>query len=278
MALKEYYKLLEIAPSSSSDEIKHAFRLQIARYHPDKVQHLGKEFQAMAADRAAELTEAYRILGDTRLREEYDRARGNAAPDASAPAAPPPAAPSPAAAAQSSDAPHESAPPRAQESGGASGAQFSKERASRDDFVRKATIGRFRQALIATLGAGYDESPVKGFDMACVPKGKMFSRTKNPRLLVRFVPRVDGATVGDAWAQASKWNVPEKEEICVFLIGSSIAPPRELADAIGEQRKKPLRGAKVTLIPVDQRDWEAHMPIDAPGLCKSLLAKLKSGA
>ena len=52
MALKEYYLLLEIAPTASADEVKRAFRTQIARYHPDKVQHLGKEFQAMAADRA----------------------------------------------------------------------------------------------------------------------------------------------------------------------------------------------------------------------------------
>ena len=36
--------------AASADEIKRAFRQQIARYHPDKVQHLGKEFQALAAD------------------------------------------------------------------------------------------------------------------------------------------------------------------------------------------------------------------------------------
>ena len=33
-------------------------RREIARYHPDKVQHLGPEFQEIAATRAAELTEA----------------------------------------------------------------------------------------------------------------------------------------------------------------------------------------------------------------------------
>ena len=52
MALKNYYQLLEIAPAAPADEVKRAFRLQIARYHPDKVQHLGAEFQAMAAGRA----------------------------------------------------------------------------------------------------------------------------------------------------------------------------------------------------------------------------------
>ncbi len=273
MALKNYYELLDIAPSSSADEVKKAFRLQIARYHPDKVQHLGKEFQAMAADRAAELTEAYRILSDEALRADYDRARGNAA------AAPAPLAPVAAAkggAAQES-APAPAAEPAAEPPGPSAGAQFSKERASRDDFVKKAAIGRFRQALAAS-GTGYDEAPVKGFDMACVPKTKLFARKKGPRLLLRLVSRVDGEALNDTWTQATKWNVPAQEEICVFLLGSSIAPPRELAAAIAEQRKKPARGAKITLIPVDQRDWDAHVPVDAPGVCKSLLAKLKSGS
>src|SRR5216684_833399 len=85
-SLKDYYALLEIAPTSSADEVKRAFRSQIARYHPDKVQHLGKEFQAMAADRAAELTEAYRILSDVGRRAEYDRAVEEAG-GAAAPAA-----------------------------------------------------------------------------------------------------------------------------------------------------------------------------------------------
>ena len=36
------------ARDAPADEIKKAFRREIARYHPDKVQHLGQEFQEMA--------------------------------------------------------------------------------------------------------------------------------------------------------------------------------------------------------------------------------------
>jgi len=49
----DFYILLGLGRNASLGEIKRAFRTQIARYHPDKVQHLGKEFQEMAAGRAA---------------------------------------------------------------------------------------------------------------------------------------------------------------------------------------------------------------------------------
>src|SRR5436309_1808899 len=134
-SLKDYYALLEIAPTASADEVKRAFRSQIARYHPDKVQHLGKEFQAMAAERAAELTEAYRILSDDTRRAEYDRVRSTGAATATAP---PPAAPSrppesgaPADSTTSSHAPSEGA-----------ARAVTEERTVRDEFVRKAVLNR----------------------------------------------------------------------------------------------------------------------------------------
>ena len=71
--MQTFYELLSVAPSATAEEIKRAFRNEIARYHPDKVQHLGKEFQEMAATRAASLTEAYRTLMNAELRAEYDR-------------------------------------------------------------------------------------------------------------------------------------------------------------------------------------------------------------
>jgi len=263
-----YYDLLGVPPTASQEEVKRAFRQQIARYHPDKVHHLGKEFQVMAAGRAAELTEAYRVLSDEGRRAEYDHALSGAG--FAAAAAPPPAEPQ---APETSAAPPPASP--TPESDVPKGPQFSRERASRDEFVRKATIGRFRQAL-TEMDADYDESQVRGFDVACVPKAKLFGRGKGPRLLVQFVSRVDGAAVAEAWTRAVKWGAPSKEELCVFLMGSSIAPQRELADAIAAQRRK-TRGGKVALIPVDARNWDAHVPTDAPAVAKNLLARLRGG-
>jgi curved DNA-binding protein CbpA len=273
VALKNYYELLELPPTASADEVKRAFRLQIARYHPDKVQHLGKEFQNMAADRAAELTEAYRILSDEGRRGEYDRAVAEAGGQVTHAAAPPP--PPPPAAGGPEPAHGSSAPPPPPRGEQPQGVQFKQERASRDEFVRKATIGRLRQAL-DLIGGEYDDAQVRGFDIACVPKSKLFGRNKNPRLLGRFVSQLDRDAVADAWTQASKWGDPKKDEVCVLLMGTSLAPAGELAGEIADQRKK-ARGAKLTLIPVDARVWDAHMPLDAPAIAKTLIARLKSG-
>jgi curved DNA-binding protein CbpA len=270
--LKNYYALLEVAAGAPLDEIKKAFRQQIARYHPDKVQHLGREFQSMAADRAAELTEAYRILSDAGRRAEYDRAGAAAGGlPTSHPAA---ASPSPAAEPSQQPAPSPTPEPPPQTS---TSAQFTRERASRDVFVRKATMTRLRQALEA-VGGGYDESPVPGFDIACVPKSKLFARSKNPRLLGRFISRLDREAVADAWQEAAKWGVPAGDDVCVLLMGTSLAPARELAAEISDQRRKQRKGGKLTLIPVDASVWDAHMPFDAPEVAKTLLARLKSGA
>ena len=82
--------------------------------------------------------------------------------------------------------------------------------------------------------------------------------------------------MADAWARAGKWGESERatDEICVFLMGSSMAPPEELARAIAEQRRR-TRNRRITLIPIDARNWDAHVPTDAPKVAKSLLARLR---
>jgi curved DNA-binding protein CbpA len=278
LALKNYYELLEIAPDAPADDVKKSFRAQIARYHPDKVQHLGKEFQSMAAERAAELTEAYRILSDAGRRAEYDRAvaeAGGAIPSA----IPEPTTTEHQSASHYRPAPQEPPPPPPTASNApppGRGGQFHEERATRDDFVRKATLSRLRQGLDA-MSAGYEPSTLRGFDLALLPKSKLFGRSKNPRLLARFVSTLDREAVADAWVQAVKWGDTKNDEVCVLLLGTALAPAGELAGEIADQRRK-SRGAKLTLIPVDARVWDAHMPLDAPVIAKTLLARLKSGA
>jgi hypothetical protein len=56
------YTLLEVSPEASPEEIKAAYRRAVARYHPDKVAHLGKEFQELAHRKLLAIQQAYEIL------------------------------------------------------------------------------------------------------------------------------------------------------------------------------------------------------------------------
>ena len=265
MADKNYYELLELPPTASADDIKRAFRQQISRYHPDKVHHLGKEFQEMAAVRAAELTEAYGILSDDARRAEYDRAASIVTVEQ--------------AQAESvtveqtttveSDPSDDTAAPSDAHSEYAT--TFVHERASRDEFVRKATLARVRQTFVELDGA-YDESEARGFDLVWTPKARVFGSIAGPRVLVRFVSTVDGRSVAEAWWHAAKWACGEP--VTVLLVGPSVAAARELARSIAEQRLK-TRGTNVGLIPIDANTWRAHVPTDTPPLCRTLVARLQ---
>jgi hypothetical protein len=232
----------------------------------------------MAAERAAELTEAYRILTDEARRQEYDRTLSSSglAASAAAGAAAPPERPAPAS--TSPVVPDQPAPAdRSQPEGRPR--QSTQERATRDEFVRKATLARFRQAFEA-VGDGYSEAePPRPFDFGSLPKPKLFSRNRGPRLLGRYVDRIDADAVVDTLTQAGRWDDASKDEVCVFLMGTSMVPRGDIERAILQYRRAQARGgARVTLIPVDARDWQAHFPVDAPEVAKILLTRLRTGA
>ena len=56
---RDPYRVLEIEPGASREEIKAAYRRLAVQYHPDKVQHLGKELQELAEMRFKEIQQAY---------------------------------------------------------------------------------------------------------------------------------------------------------------------------------------------------------------------------
>lgn len=266
---KTYYELLELAPSASPDEIKKAFRREIARYHPDKVEHLGQEFQEIATVKTAELMEAYRVLADPGLRADYDGriARGDvlseAAPRPTEPAddVVPPAEPT---------APPDETPPMPSLS-----SAFRQQRASGDDFVRRAAIARFRDSV----GDGAETVSVEGFEAACIVRPRrsgLFKKGDPPVwMLARFVPRVDAEAVQKSWSLARRAAIPRGELPCVLVIGDGLASPSELAGAVARERHQD-RGTPLVLVPVDVRNWEALMPTDAPSAVRSIIDKLRN--
>jgi len=64
----DYYKILGVSQSATTDEIKVAYRKLAMKYHPDR-----NPDNKAAEDKFKEATEAYEVLGDAQKRSQYDQ-------------------------------------------------------------------------------------------------------------------------------------------------------------------------------------------------------------
>jgi len=62
------YQVLQVPKDASGEEITRAYRKLAAKYHPDKVAHLGEEFKTLAESRFKEIQAAY-----DRLKQNHPR-------------------------------------------------------------------------------------------------------------------------------------------------------------------------------------------------------------
>lgn len=53
------YKILEIEKTATDEEVKKAYRKMAVKFHPDKVSHLGDDFQKQAKEKFQKVNEAY---------------------------------------------------------------------------------------------------------------------------------------------------------------------------------------------------------------------------
>lgn len=53
------YAILEVGPKSSNEEVKKAYRRAVMKHHPDRVAHLGEEFQRSAAEKFKKVQQAW---------------------------------------------------------------------------------------------------------------------------------------------------------------------------------------------------------------------------
>lgn len=60
------YKILEVSPEATNDEIKKAYRELAKKYHPDKVAHLGEEIKQAAEEKFTKLNAAYEAVKQER--------------------------------------------------------------------------------------------------------------------------------------------------------------------------------------------------------------------
>jgi DnaJ like chaperone protein len=61
-----YYKILEIDPGVSNEEVKKAYRRMARKYHPDMVSHLGDDFKEIANEKFKKVNEAYEQIKKSR--------------------------------------------------------------------------------------------------------------------------------------------------------------------------------------------------------------------
>jgi curved DNA-binding protein CbpA len=69
---KDYYSILGVLPSADAVVIRAVYRALVQRYHPDK----GNAERSDLGEKVAEINEAYAVLSDPDVRQQYDQARG----------------------------------------------------------------------------------------------------------------------------------------------------------------------------------------------------------
>ncbi|CCM00907.1 uncharacterized protein FIBRA_02953 [Fibroporia radiculosa] len=68
----DYYQLLSIPQTATPDEIRHAYKIQSLKTHPDRLVNATQAEKKAATERFQAVADAYYVLSDATRRREYD--------------------------------------------------------------------------------------------------------------------------------------------------------------------------------------------------------------
>lgn len=72
---QDFYHILGVAEGASEEEIRHRYYTLAKKWHPDRFLNAAEKERLLAERRMKQLTRAYRVLGNTQLRLQYDERR-----------------------------------------------------------------------------------------------------------------------------------------------------------------------------------------------------------
>jgi len=245
--------LLGIALPASIEEVKRAYRRQISRYHPDKVHHLGEEFQVLAAEKSAQLTEVYRRLLESHGSDECaDVGPTPAASPCGESRVEEPTAPSPVNRMSSWQAVDVGCP----------------------SLILTAAVDRVTQAVTSTLPR-VDELTVPGFAHAWRTRTdwRGFLKRRPAECVLLRMPD-EGQTKGRRTARIRQLLPGVDGAIVIFdlVVGAVATDPQ----APASPRQSSACGERdVFNIVLDAMTWKARMPPEAPEVAHTILARVR---
>lgn len=75
----DYYSLLNILPTATSDEVRQAYKKESLRSHPDRLANASDVEKRRATEKFQAVADAYYVLSDPTRRKEYDSLRASRA-------------------------------------------------------------------------------------------------------------------------------------------------------------------------------------------------------
>ncbi|HWW87025.1 MAG TPA: J domain-containing protein [Vicinamibacterales bacterium] len=251
--------LLGITLPATAEEIKRAYHRQISRYHPDKVHHLGEEFRALAAEKAARITDAYQRLLQSTLETTAE-----AGSDAATTEARPQAAGQQPAAQQTGD----HAP------------SWKAVAMSGPSLVLDAAVERLTRSVVA-ICPRLEEVEISGYAFAGRSRTDWRERLRRrPADCVLVRMPLDGAAAARKQAPTVRSLLPGVEgPIVIFEVVLDSASGGN-SDSGADVRRKgaPRNEPGVFTVKVDARNWVAQVPSEVPEFAHKILARLRSSS